>query len=293
MKKLKNHTNIIIIISIVIGLGSFNRAYSQSQEKTPEYFKNYKHLKMKRSIDGILEIRFYTGDGPIVFTREDHHEFVEAFFKVSQDRENKVVILTGTGKEWIAQIDAQSFGDMTNPRVWDPIIWEGQKILMNLLDISVPVIAAINGSAIIHSEYALTADFIIATEDAYFQDYPHLAVNIVPGDGMHVVWPNALGKQRGWYFLYTQQKLNAHDAKNLGVVAEILPDNKALIKRSYELARQILKIPELTRRYMRILSTQTLKRDILEQVTFGLALEGISATDLRIANEEKVNKNKE
>jgi hypothetical protein len=53
--------------------------------------------------------------------------------------------------------------------------------------------------------------------------------------------------------------------------------------RALELARELLAIPELTRRSMRTMFTQQLKRDMLEQVGHGLALEGISATDLKVA----------
>ena len=157
---------------------------------------------------------------------------------------------------------------------------------MNLLDIGVPVIFAINGAATVHAEYVLTGDFILATEDAYFQDSHLRFAGIVPGDGMHIVWPRALGRQRGWYFLYTQEKLFAKEAHKLGIVSEVLPNRVALMKRSYELARKMLKIPELTRRYMRMLSTQPLKKDMLE-VGAGLAFEGITATDLKITAEEK------
>ncbi len=260
---------------------------AQAPKAAPAYFAKYEHLKMTRTDDGILEIRLHTNDGPITFTGRDHREFVEAFYNVSQDRDNKVVILTGTGTEWMAKIDFASLGDITNPREWDAVIWEGQKMLQNLLDINVPVIAAINGPALLHSEYALTADIILASEGAYFQDLPHLAGGIVPGDGMQVVWPRVLGPQRGKFFLYTQQKIAAREAKDLGVVAEVLPTNEALMARSYELARQLLKIPELTRRYMRTVFAQPLKRELLEQVGYGLALEGISATDLKVAGELK------
>lgn len=258
-----------------------------AQQVAPAYFTKYEHLKMTRTDDGILEIRFHTNGGPITFTGRDHREFVEAFYLVSQDRDNKVVILTGTGNEWMAKIDFASLGDITNPREWDAVIWEGQKMLQNLLDINVPVIAAINGPALLHSEYALTADILLASEGAYFQDLPHLAGGIVPGDGMQVMWPRVLGPQRAKYFLYTQQKLTAREAQQLGVVAEVLPTNEALAARSLELARQLLKIPELTRRYMRTVFAQPLKREVLEQVGYGLALEGISATDLKVAAELK------
>ena len=249
----------------------------------PAYFGRYEHLAMTRTPDGILELRMHTDGGPITFTGRDHREFVEAFFFVSQDRDNQVVILTGTGDEWMARIDFASLGDITNPRVWDSVIWEGQKLLQNLLDINVPVIAAINGPALIHSEYALTADIVLAVEHATFQDMPHLAGGIVPGDGLQVMWPRVLGPQRAKYFLYTRQTLSAREAHALGVVAEVLPDTARLRARALELARELLAIPELTRRSMRTMFTQELKRDVLEQVGHGLALEGISATDLKVA----------
>ncbi|HXB10240.1 MAG TPA: enoyl-CoA hydratase/isomerase family protein [Puia sp.] len=253
-------------------------------KQTPAYFSAFEHLKMSRTTDGVLEVRFATNDGPIVFTGKDHHDFVEAFSQIAQDRENKVIILTGTGNEWLAQIDGPSLGDITNPREWNKTWWEGQQVLQNLTSIGVPVIAAINGPATVHSEYALTADIVIASEQAYFQDFPHLTFGIVPGDGIQTVWTRAIGDYRAKYFLYTQQKISAKEAKEMGVVAEVLPDNTALLKRAHEIAGKLLTIPELTRRFMRTMFTQPLRRDLLDQVGFGLSIEGVSATDLKMSS---------
>jgi enoyl-CoA hydratase/carnithine racemase len=253
----------------------------------PAYFTCFDHLKMSRTADGILEVRFTTNEGPIVFTGKDHHDFVEAFSQIAQDRDNKIVVLTGTGNEWLAQIDGPSLGDITNPRDWNKTWWEGQNVLQNLCSIGCPVIAAINGPATVHSEYALMADIILASEDAYFQDYPHLTFGIVPGDGIQTAWTRAIGDYRARHFLYTMQQLSAYEAKDLGVVAEVLPDRFALMGRAYEVARKILTIPELTRRFMRTMFTQPLRKELLEQVGYGLAIEGASATDLKIAALEK------
>lgn len=254
---------------------------------SPAYFTRFEHLHMNRTENGILTVRFTTNDGPIVFTGTDHHDFVEAYSQIAQDRDNKVVILTGTGDEFFAQIDGPSLGDITNPREWDKTWWEGQQSLQNLTSIGVPVISAINGPAIVHSEYALTADIILASEKAYFQDYPHLTFGIVPGDGMQTVWARALGEYRNKYFHYTQQKITAAEAKTLGLVAEVLPNNETLLKRANDLAAQLLNIPELARRHMRAMFIAPLRKALLEQVGYGLAVEGITATDLRIAAEEK------
>lgn len=247
---------------------------------SPAYFTQFANLKMTRDAAGVLEVQMHTNGGPLVFTGQTHTDLVDAFYAISRDRDNAVVILTGTGDEWIAQIDFPSLGDVTNPRVWDQIYWEGKKVLQNLLDIEVPVIAAINGPALLHSEYALLSDIILASESAVFQDMPHLTGGIVPGDGVHVVWPLVLGPQRGRYFLLTQQKLTAQEALSLGVVNEVMAAD-ALLPRARELAAQIARIPLLTRRYTRVAMTQRLKRQVLDDVGYGLALEGISATDLR------------
>jgi enoyl-CoA hydratase/carnithine racemase len=51
---------------------------------------------------------------------------------------------------------------------------------------------------------------------------------VVPGDGMHIVYPLLLGMNRGRYFLLTGQTLNAQKALELGLVAEVLPPDKLL-----------------------------------------------------------------
>lgn len=246
----------------------------------PEYFTKYENLHFYRDEDGILEVRMHTNGGSLIFTGKTHREFPDAFYDISRDRDNRVVILTGTGDDWMAEIDFSSLGDVTNPREWDKTFWEGKKVLQNLLDIEVPVISAVNGAALLHSEYILTTDIILAAENAVFQDMPHLNAGIVPGDGVHILWPLALGLSRGRYFLLTQETLTAQQAYELNVVNEVIPQGK-LMARAWEIARKLAKQPTLTLRYTRVALTQRLKRLVNEGIGYGLALEGITATDLR------------
>ncbi|MBC8122621.1 MAG: enoyl-CoA hydratase/isomerase family protein [Gemmatimonadaceae bacterium] len=248
----------------------------------PDYFSKYENLHFARDEEGVLEVRMHTNGGPLVFTGKTHREFPDAFYDISRDRDNRIVILTGTGDAWIAQIDFASLGDVTDPREWDRTFWEGKKVLQNLLDIEVPVISAVNGPALLHSEYILTTDIVLAAENAVFQDMPHLNAGIVPGDGVHILWPLVLGSIRGRYFLLTQQTLTAHQALDLGVVNEVLPGDQ-LMARARELAHQLAKQPTLNLRYTRVALTQRLKRLVQEGLGYGLALEGITASDLRNA----------
>src|SRR6202008_258399 len=112
---------------------------------------------------------------------------------------------------------------------------EGREVLANLINIPVPVIAAVNGSATVHSEYVLACDGVLATPETVVQDKPHAAFGIVPGDGFHSLWPYVIGPVRGRYFVMTQQVLSAEEAKAYGAVNEIVP-RAQLLPRAREIA---------------------------------------------------------
>jgi enoyl-CoA hydratase/carnithine racemase len=205
------------------------------------------------------------------------------FHAIGSDTDNRVVILTGSGPAFMEAISPEGF-DFFSPQGYDKIYREGRKILMNILDIEAPLIAAVNGPVRLHSEYILLADIVLATPSTVFQDTPHFDFGIVPGDGVNLLWPEVIGSVRGRYFLLTRQELPSQTAKDWGVVNEIVPPER-LLSRAREIAEALAKLPPLTTRYTRIALTQKLRRIIDEGVGYGLALEGISAADVARASQ--------
>jgi enoyl-CoA hydratase/carnithine racemase len=245
----------------------------------PDYFSATKSLTLTRDADGVLTASFQRNGQPLTFTAQDHSELVEAFYRIGQDRANTVVILTGSGGDFIPGIDFSSFGDVTDPAVLSRIHDEGVQILENLLNIRVPVIAAVEGRLYVHSEYALFANVVVAAATASFHDIPHFAGGLAPGDGIFTAWSYRAGSGRAEAFLLDPKPIDAKTAYDWGIVAEIVPEGAALA-RARDLARMYLKVPELTRRATRIHFTQPLKERIVHEVGYGLALESLSALDL-------------
>jgi enoyl-CoA hydratase/carnithine racemase len=243
------------------------------------YFSTYRSLKISRDAQGVLLAEFHTKGGPFKFTAPDHTEFVDAFYRIAQDRANKIVILTGAGGEFIPEIDFSTFGNVADPGVWSQVHDEGVQILENLANIRVPVIAAVEGRADVHSEYALLADVIVAGAGATFNDVPHFAGGIVPGDGIFTAWSYRAGAGRAEAFLLNPHPVSSRTAEEWGVVAEVVPDGKAL-GRARELAALYLTKPEVTRRNTRTHFIRPLKERIIREVGYGLSLEGASAADL-------------
>jgi hypothetical protein len=92
----------------------------------PGYFSAYENFALERSPSGVLTVRFHTDGGPVVFTGTTHHDFSRLIEEIAYDRDNSVVVLTGTGDRFMTEIDGPSLGDLTKPMSADVTYVEGR-----------------------------------------------------------------------------------------------------------------------------------------------------------------------
>jgi len=247
-----------------------------------EYKDRYANYRFELSEEGILFMQCHTDGGSLEWKWESHDAMADAFADLAGDREIKVVIHTGTGDTynvlWGKPVtDDQkplynAYDDAEGVATMDEKSWFGRMIIENLLAVDVPMIAAVNGPCTMHSEVPLLMDIVLASEDAYFQDLSHFPRGMVPGDGQHVVWEQLVGPNRARYLLLTGYKLSAQEAREWGVVAEVLPKDKVL-DRAWEIARELAKRPPIALRNTRYLLVQNLKRALLNELSHGLQAE--------------------
>ena len=244
-----------------------------------DYAEKYHGIRFARSPGGVLEMTLHTRGGPALWgtsLRSLHAELGHAFRDIAGDQENKVILLTGTGDSFIAAADPhERFHEAGLAAMWPRIHDEGLALLQNLLAVPVPMIAAVNGPALIHAEVAVLCDIVLAASHAEFADLAHVPGGAVPGDGVHTIWPMLLGPNRGRYFLLTGERIGAEEARRLGVVGEVLAGN-ALMGRAHELAEQLARLPTLVLRHTRAVLVRDLRRRITEDLGYGLAHEALA-----------------
>lgn len=243
--------------------------------KFDDYKNGYQTLKMERDADGILLLTAHTEGGPLRWGALPHEEWPHAFHDIAMDRENRVIILTGAGDEFSGPRPPAATRYARPVVDFDRIVFDGRNLLANLLEIQAPMISAINGPCIRHSEIPLLSDIVLASDNVIIEDAGHFSSGLVPGDGVNLFFPMLMGFNRGRYFLMTSQQLDAHQALNVGLVNEVLPRDQ-LMDRAWYWARELAKHNDMHLRNTRQIMTLELRKKIQEHLGYTLTLEAMA-----------------
>ncbi|SFZ89958.1 enoyl-CoA hydratase [Flaviramulus basaltis] len=155
--------------------------------------------------------------------KETIEELHDAFNKANEDKNTKVIIVTGSGeKAFVAGADISEFANF-NIKEGAKLAEKGQDLLFNFIEnLSTPVIAAVNGFALGGGlELAMACHFRVASENAKL-GLPEVSLGVIPGYGGTQRLPQLIGKGRAMELIMTAGMIDASKALNYGLVNHVV-----------------------------------------------------------------------
>ncbi|WP_138438805.1 enoyl-CoA hydratase-related protein [Marinobacter alexandrii] len=187
---------------------------------------------------------------------------------VNQCDEVSVLVITGAGSAFSAGGNIRDMAERGGDFAGDVAECADryrkgiQRIPLALQAVEVPVIAAVNGAAIgAGFDLANMADIRIASERAKFGE-TFLNLGIIPGDGGAWLMQRLIGYQRAFELTMTGRVIDADEAKELGIVLTVVPDDQLMpeaMKLATRMASQPPKATRLTKRLMKMAQRMELK----------------------------------
>ncbi len=183
----------------------------------------WKNLQFER-VGDVLRVVIAHPASPLNVVDDDmHRELARLFRELKRERTARAVLLTGRGKAFSAGGDFGWFPALQNPAKLEETRRDGKQLVWDLLDVELPIVAALNGPAIgLGASIALLCDVIFMADTAVIAD-PHVRVGVVAGDGGAAIWPLLLGPARAKQYLMTGDALKADEAERIGLVNRVVP----------------------------------------------------------------------
>ena len=173
--------------------------------------------------------------------KETITELSIAFKLLDDDKEVKVIILTGSGdKAFVAGADISEFAHFSEDE-GGTLARKGQEMLFDFVEnLPTPVIAAVNGFALGGGlELAMACHFRIASDNAKM-GLPEVSLGVIPGYGGTQRLPQLVGKGKAMELIMTAAMISADEAKNYGLVNYITSQDE-LLALAEKLATKIMR----------------------------------------------------
>jgi len=161
----------------------------------------------------------------------------QALNDIEKNPEIRSAIITGAGvKAFVAGADISEFSDLTKDQAM-VMAQTGQDIFLRIERCSKPIIAAVNGFALGGGcELSMACHFRVASENAKFGQ-PEVNLGLIPGYGGTQRLVQLIGKGRALELLMSGNMIDAHEAKQFGLVNHVTSVDNLL-----EQARLILSV---------------------------------------------------
>jgi enoyl-CoA hydratase/carnithine racemase len=172
-----------------------------------------------------------------------HHGLANVWRHVAADPEARAVVITGAGRAFSAGGDMAMFRRIQQ----DPVeraaqLEQARSVFNNLIDCSLPVVAAVNGPAVgLGCTMAVLCDLVYVAETAFLSD-PHVAIGLTAGDGGAPFWPLTMSLVKAKELLFFGDRVSAQDAVAIGLANEVVAADE-LLSRAVEVAERLAALP--------------------------------------------------
>ena len=157
---------------------------------------------------------------------------------IADNRDIRVLVITGEGdKSFVAGADIKALSQMTvgGLREFADL---GQGVFRSLEQLSIPVIAAVNGFALGGgTELAISCDIILASERAMFGQ-PEVKLGIIPGFGGTQRLARLVGRNMAKELIYRGNIIKADEALRIGLANHVYPHDQ-LLDAARDMAQEI------------------------------------------------------
>ncbi len=235
----------------------------------------------------MFELLTYAKEGPFAFITINRpkvmnalsnalvEEFNKAFDLVEEDDELRALIITGAGdKAFMAGADIKELEvrDFIQGRKQTR---RRQEVFNRLVEMRVPVIAAVNGFALgAGLELAVACTLRVAAEESKFGS-PEVNLGIIPGDGATQRLPRLVGFGRAMELVLTGDFIDAQEAYRIGLVNKVVPKEE-LMEAAKKLAGKIAKKAPLAIQFAKEAVNRSLEVGIYEGLAHESYLHALS-----------------
>ena len=178
-----------------------------------------------QSNDGIAEIRLNRPQRLNAVTQQLYEELNSALGRAEADGEVRVVLLTGEGRAFCvgAALKEHKAGRTAYDR--RQYLHGEQIVCKRLMQLSKPVVAAVNGFALgAGAEMAIASDFVLMAASAQI-GLPEISIGTFLGGGVTYLLPRLVGLAKARELVFLGERINGEEAVRIGLASRVLPDD--------------------------------------------------------------------
>ncbi|WP_082947459.1 enoyl-CoA hydratase/isomerase family protein [Mycobacterium sp. E2479] len=154
-----------------------------------------------------------------------HTAFTRLWGTLADDPDARAVLITGTGDYFSAGGNLVEWLEthVNNPVTRRAGMRDARRIVRDMIDFPLPVVAAVNGPAVgFGCSIAVLCDIVLMSDRSFFAD-THVASGLVAGDGGSVLWPLLMSLIKAKEYLMLGERINADKAVELGLANRVVP----------------------------------------------------------------------